>query len=40
MAPKAKLKVYDEAEAAARLAAELPNWRLEDGWIRRTYKTQ
>lgn len=23
-----------------RLKAELPTWRLEDGWIRRTYKTQ
>ena len=32
-------KVYDEAEIAARLAAELPHWTLKDGWIRRTYKT-
>jgi 4a-hydroxytetrahydrobiopterin dehydratase len=39
MAPKAKLKVYDEAEAAARLAAELPHWRVEGGWLRRTYRT-
>ncbi|HVI29208.1 4a-hydroxytetrahydrobiopterin dehydratase [Hansschlegelia sp.] len=27
-------------QVEARLAAELPKWRLEDGWIRRTYKTQ
>jgi 4a-hydroxytetrahydrobiopterin dehydratase len=39
MAGKARLRVYDEAEAAARLAAELPHWRVEDGWIRRTYRT-
>lgn len=26
-------------EVEARLAAELPKWKLEDGWIRRTYKT-
>jgi 4a-hydroxytetrahydrobiopterin dehydratase len=26
-------------EIAARLSAELPRWRYEDGWIRRTYKT-
>ena len=32
-------KVYDEAETTARLAAELPKWRLENGWIRRKYKT-
>ncbi|MCA0175920.1 MAG: 4a-hydroxytetrahydrobiopterin dehydratase [Proteobacteria bacterium] len=30
---------YTDAEITARLAAELPHWRLEDGWIRRTYKT-
>ncbi|MFC7053151.1 4a-hydroxytetrahydrobiopterin dehydratase [Hansschlegelia quercus] len=27
-------------EVERRLKAELPKWRLEDGWIRRTYKTQ
>ena len=26
-------------EVERRLAVELPGWRLEDGWIRRTYKT-
>jgi len=30
---------YTEAEVKARLAAELPHWYLEDGWIRRKYKT-
>ena len=39
MAEKAKT-VIPEDEVKARLAAELPKWRLEDGWIRRTYKTQ
>lgn len=29
-----------EDEVKRRLAAELPKWRIEDGWIRRTYKTQ
>ena len=29
----------DEAAIEARLKAELPQWRYEDGWIRRTYKT-
>jgi 4a-hydroxytetrahydrobiopterin dehydratase len=29
-----------EDEVKSRLASELPKWRLEDGWIRRTYKTQ
>ena len=28
-----------EADVKAWLAANLPNWKLEDGWIRRTYKT-
>ena len=31
--------VYTAAETEARLADELPAWRLEDGWIRRKYKT-
>ncbi|MGA0593661.1 4a-hydroxytetrahydrobiopterin dehydratase [Enterovirga sp. CN4-39] len=29
----------DEPEVVDRLRSELPRWRLEDGWIRRTYKT-
>ncbi|NDW05243.1 4a-hydroxytetrahydrobiopterin dehydratase [Jiella pacifica] len=32
-------KTYSETEVEERLKAELPTWRLEDGWIRRTYKT-
>ena len=31
--------VYSIDETTARLADELPNWYLEDGWIRRKYKT-
>jgi 4a-hydroxytetrahydrobiopterin dehydratase len=32
-------KIYSEAEVNAKLAAELPHWYLENGWIRRKYKT-
>ena len=32
-------KAYSEAEIKQRLAAELPHWYYEDGWIRRIYKT-
>ena len=32
-------KVYSESETIARLESELPNWVLENGWIRRKYKT-
>lgn len=32
-------KVYSEDEVKAKLAAELPHWYYEDGWIRRKYKT-
>ena len=31
--------VYETPEVEARLAAELPGWYFEDGWIRRKYKT-
>lgn len=31
--------VYTADEVAQRLKAELPAWYLEDGWIRRKYKT-
>lgn len=31
--------VYSADETTARLADELPGWHLEDGWIRRKYKT-
>ena len=28
-----------EADVKAWLASHLPHWKLEDGWVRRTYKT-
>jgi 4a-hydroxytetrahydrobiopterin dehydratase len=30
---------YSDEEVEARLRQELPHWYLEDGWIRRKYKT-
>lgn len=35
----AREKAMTEAEVEGWLKANLPSWRLEDGWIRRTYKT-
>ncbi|WP_295644907.1 4a-hydroxytetrahydrobiopterin dehydratase [uncultured Methylibium sp.] len=32
-------ETYTDEEIQARLTAELPHWYLEDGWIRRKYKT-
>ena len=32
-------RVYGEQEVIDKLAVELPHWYLEDGWIRRKYKT-
>jgi 4a-hydroxytetrahydrobiopterin dehydratase len=32
-------RVYSEAETIEKLKSELPKWRLENGWIRRKYKT-
>lgn len=32
-------RVYEEEEIRARLAAELPHWYYEEGWIRRKYRT-
>ena len=32
-------KAYSEDEVRRRLAAELPHWYYEDGWIRRKFKT-
>lgn len=32
-------EVFSPAEVEARLKDELPQWFLEDGWIRRKYKT-
>jgi 4a-hydroxytetrahydrobiopterin dehydratase len=36
---KGKDETYTEAETQARLTEELPGWYLENGWIRRKYKT-
>ena len=35
----AREPTLSDAELADRLARDLPRWRFEDGWIRRTYKT-
>lgn len=32
-------KTYSDEEVTARLEKELPSWYLENGWIRRKYKT-
>lgn len=32
-------KALSDSEVTEWLAKNLPHWRLEDGWIRRTYKT-
>ena len=39
MSETSKERVYSEDEINSKLAAELPHWYLEDGWIRRKYKT-
>jgi len=39
MEPGEKLRTYGEEEVRERLARELPHWYLEDGWIRRKYRT-
>ena len=39
MNERTKERTYSEEEVKTRLSAELPRWKLEDGWIRRTYKT-
>jgi len=37
--PNTKDRVYSLDEINAKIAAELPYWFYEDGWIRRKYKT-
>ncbi|MEZ0317822.1 MAG: 4a-hydroxytetrahydrobiopterin dehydratase [Methylophilaceae bacterium] len=37
--PKTQGRVYSLDEINAKIAAELPHWFYEDGWIRRKYKT-
>ena len=39
MTDKIKERVYSVEEIHGRLSKELPHWYLEDGWIRRKYKT-
>ena len=39
MAERKQESVYSAAEITERLKRELPHWHLEDGWIRRRYKT-
>jgi len=39
MTERQKERVYQPDEIAEKLARELPRWKYEDGWIRRTYKT-
>ena len=39
MAERAAEHAYAESEVEAHLKRELPHWRLERGWIRRTYRT-
>lgn len=39
MAGPASLRLYQPVEITAKLAAELPLWRFEDGFIKRTYRT-
>ncbi|PNG26134.1 4a-hydroxytetrahydrobiopterin dehydratase [Methylocella silvestris] len=39
MTEAAKERVYSDEEVEARLKAELPHWRLDNGWIRRKFKT-
>ena len=34
------LQAYSDDEIRARLAAELPHWYFEDGWIRRKFRTE
>jgi len=39
MAERAAEHAYSEPEVEAYLKQELPHWKLERGWIRRTYRT-
>ncbi|MFG1462887.1 4a-hydroxytetrahydrobiopterin dehydratase [Xanthobacter sp. DSM 24535] len=37
--PVDRKTIYSQDEITRRLTEELPQWRLEEGWIRRTYRT-
>lgn len=39
MTERSEERTYADGEVEERLKTELPNWRLENGWIRRRYKT-
>lgn len=39
MSEQAKEWTYSDDDVKRRLEHDLPRWKLEDGWIRRTYKT-
>src|SRR5713101_2927954 len=39
MTERSKERTYTDAEIEARLKTELPHWYLENGWIRRKYRT-
>jgi pterin-4a-carbinolamine dehydratase len=39
MSTPSRTRTYEPAEIEARLAAENPRWRLEEGALRRTYRT-
>ena len=39
MSEESKERVYQPDEIATRLSRELPHWRYENGWIRRTFRT-
>lgn len=39
MVPKNTPETYTEQQVNEKLAVILPHWHLENGWIRRTYKT-
>lgn len=39
MAARKQERVYSAEEITERLKRDLPHWYLEDGWIRRRYKT-
>jgi 4a-hydroxytetrahydrobiopterin dehydratase len=39
MSPATRETAFADDEVKSRLEQELPRWRLEGGWIRRTYKT-
>ena len=37
---KSSERIYENSEVEKRLKEELPGWYLENGWIRRKYRTQ